>query len=169
MAKLNVVLYQPEIPQNTGNIMRSCLATDAKLHIIEPCGFSFDEKSLRRASINFIHELDYEMYPDWETFLEKNKEGQFHFITRYGTKPHSDANFKIDKDIYLLFGNESSGTPHEILSAYKDDCYRLPMATKVRSVNLSNTVMTVLYEALRQNDYFDLDRYDTYKGEDFLK
>ncbi len=168
--KLNIVLYNPEIPQNTGNIMRTCVATNAKLHLIEPLGFILDEKHLKRSAANYIEHLDYVTYKNYEEFLSKN-DGEFFFLTRYGHKAPSQIDFtKCNKDIYLVFGKESAGIPYEILKAHLDRCFRLPMTDKVRSLNLSNVVAITIYEALRQLDYMDLftEEPDSLKGHDFL-
>ncbi|MFI3329638.1 MAG: tRNA (cytidine(34)-2'-O)-methyltransferase [bacterium] len=168
--KLNVVLYNPEIPQNTGNIMRSCVAIGAKLHLIEPLGFSLDEKNLRRAGMDYIQHLDYVIYPNYEDFLSKNS-GKFFFSTRYGDKPISKIDFtKVEEDIYIVFGCESKGIPLELLKGNLETCFRFPMTDKVRSLNLSNCVMSACYEVLRQYDYFDLEKYEpeNFKGKDFL-
>jgi len=163
------VLYEPEIPTNTGNIMRTCVATGAKLHLIEPLGFRLDEKSIKRSGVNYIYNLDYEIYNDYEDFLSKN-EGEFYYFTRYGKKPHSSFDYSDNsKNIYLIFGKESTGIPKEILSKDLDRCMRIPMSDNVRSLNLSNCVAIVLYEVLRQQDYNDLLRYEPFKGEDYLE
>lgn len=169
--KLNVVLYNPEIPQNTGNIMRSCVAIGAKLHLIEPLGFSLDEKNLRRAGMDYIQHLDYVIYPNYEDFLSKN-EGKFFFSTRYGDKPITKIDFtEVKENIYIVFGCESKGIPLELLKGNLETCFRFPMTDKVRSLNLSNCVMSACYEVLRQYDYFDLEKYEPehFKGKDFLK
>ena len=169
---INVVLFEPEIPVNTGNIMRTCVATHTKLHLIEPLGFSMEEKYIRRSGVNYIDNCEYEIYKNWDDFLSKN-EGSFYYYTRYGHKPHSD--FKYDdesndnKDIYLVFGKESTGIPKKILHDKIDRCARIPMTDKVRALNLSNCVALVLYEALRQRDYEDLLRDEPHKGNDFLE
>lgn len=169
--QLNIVLYNPEIPQNTGNIMRTCVGVNAKLHLIEPLGFSLDEKNLRRAGMDYIQHLDYTIYPNYEDFLEKNK-GEFYFSTRYGKQPISKFDFKkSNKDIYLVFGCESKGIPTELLKNHLDNCFRFPMSDKVRSLNLSNCVMSAAYEVLRQFDYQDLETMEPehFKGPDFLE
>ncbi len=168
--KINVVLYNPEIPQNTGNIMRTCVAIGAKLHLIEPLGFSTDEKNVKRSTAGYYEHLNFEVYPNYEAFLEKNK-GKFFFSTRYGDKPISKIDFKsVEEDIYIVFGSESSGIPKELLKGNLETCFRFPMTDKVRSLNLSNCVMSACYEVLRQYDYFDLEKYEPeiYKGKDFL-
>ncbi len=154
---LNVVLFEPEIPQNTGNIMRTCVATGAVLHLIKPLGFKVDDATLKRCGVNYIDKLEWYVYENWNDFLEKNSNGQFYFLTRYGHKPHSSFDYsKKDENIYFVFGKESTGIPKEILKPHIDHCMRMPMTKNVRSLNLSNTVAIMLYEALRQRNYDDL-------------
>lgn len=165
---LHVVLYNPEIPQNTGNIMRTCAATDAKLHLIKPLGFSLDEKYVKRSSANNLEKVEFEVYENWENFTDKNK-GEYVFLTRYGKHAPSEHNFSpIEKDYYIIFGKESTGIPKEILKEHLDHCYRLPMREDVRSLNLSNTVAIVVYEALRQQNYASLSHVEVIKGENFI-
>lgn len=165
---INVVLYEPEIPQNTGNIMRTCAATDTKLHLIKPLGFSLDEKSIKRSGANYIDNCDYKVYENYAEFLEQN-EGEFYFFTRYGRKAPTEFDYSDkNKNIYLIFGKESTGIPKEILKEHLDNCTRLPMTDKVRALNLSNCVAIMVYEVLRQQDYNDLLRYEPFKGEDYL-
>lgn len=153
---LNVVLYQPEIPQNTGNIMRTCAGTDTKLHLIKPLGFSLDEKAIKRSGANYIQNCDYTVYENWEDFKSKNN-GEFYFLTRYGHKPHSSFDYSdSNKNIYLVFGKESTGIPKEILKDNLDTCLRIPMNDKIRALNLSNCVAIMVYEVLRQQDYNEL-------------
>ncbi len=167
---INIVLYQPEIPQNTGNVMRTCVATGAKLHLIKPLGFELDEKRIRRSGVNYIDKLKYEVYENFEDFKNKNK-GIYYYFTRYGKKPHSSFNYKEDKnkDIYLIFGKESTGIPKEILQKDLEHCMRIPMTRDVRSLNLSNCVAIVLYEVLRQLDYDNLLKFEPHKGENFIE
>ena len=166
---INVVLYEPEIPQNTGNIMRTCVGTGAKLHLIKPLGFSLDEKSIKRSGANYIDKLDYEVYENYEDFKSKNK-GTYYFFTRYGKKPHSDFDYSNkNENIYLIFGKESSGIDKKILKDNLDHCMRIPMTEDLRSLNLSNCVAIVVYEVLRQQDYRDLIRHEVQKGENFLE
>lgn len=154
---LNVVLFEPEIPQNTGNIMRTCVATGAVLHLIKPLGFKVDDTTLKRCGVNYIDKLEWYVYENWNDFLDKNNNGQFYFLTRYGHKPHSSFDYsKKDENIYFVFGKESTGIPKEILKPHIDHCMRMPMTKNVRSLNLSNTVAIMLYEALRQRNYDDL-------------
>ena len=169
----NIVLYQPEIPGNTGNIMRTCVATGTKLHLIKPLGFIIDDAHLKRSGVNYIDKLDYEMYENFEDFQSKN-EGEYYFFTRYGRKPHTEFDFSsIDKDIYLIFGKESTGIPKEILKNHLDNCMRIPMTDNVRALNLSNSVAIAIYEVLRQQDYYGLLREEpndgNFKGADWIE
>ena len=166
--ELNVVLYEPEIPGNTGNIMRSCVATHTHLHLIEPLGFKLDEKSIKRSGVNYIENCEYTVYKNWEEFLDKNQ-GKMYFYTRYGHRPHSSVNYTQDDKIYLVFGKESTGIPRSILKPHLNDCLRIPMTDKVRALNLSNSVAIVLYEVLRQLDYLDLLRDEPQKGPNFIE
>ena len=167
---INIVLYEPEIPQNTGNIMRTCAGTYTKLHLIKPLGFSLDDRYLKRSGVNYIEHCDYEVYENYEDFLEKNKDGDFYYLTRYGKKPHSDFDFtNTEKDIYLVFGKESTGIPKEILANHLDRCLRIPTNGNIRALNLSNCVALVLFEVLRQQDYPNLSKVEIIKGEDFLE
>lgn len=165
---INVVLFEPEIPQNTGNIMRTCVATNTKLHLIKPLGFSLDEKYVKRSATNYMDYLDYEVYENWEDFKNKN-EGTFYYFTRYGKKPHTSFDYSNkDENIYLIFGKESTGIPKEILKDDLDRCMRIPMTDKVRALNLSNCAAIMVYEVLRQQDYRDLLRTEPHKSEDFI-
>ena len=165
---LNIVLYEPEIPTNTGNIMRTCVATNTKLHLIEPLGFKLDEKSIKRSGVNYIDKLDYKVYKNWDDFIKNNK-GDFYFFTRYGKKPHTSFDYsEKNKDIYLIFGKESTGIPRQILKDNLDRCMRIPMSSNVRSLNLSNCCAIVLYEVLRQQDYGDLLLKEPHKSEDYI-
>ena len=166
---INVVLYEPEIPQNTGNIMRTCAATNTKLHLIKPLGFSLDEKVVKRSGANYIDACDYVVYENYDDFLSKNN-GDFYYFTRYGTKPPTDFDYSNKKkNIYLIFGKESTGIPKEILKDNLDKCTRIPMTDKVRALNLSNCVAIMVYEVLRQQDYNDLLRYEPFKGKNFIE
>lgn len=166
---LNVVLFEPEIPQNTGNIMRTCAATKTKLHLIKPLGFSLDEKVIKRSGANYINECDYTVYENWDDFLSKN-DGEFYFLTRYGRRTHSSFDYSDrSKNIYLVFGKESTGIPKEILKNHLDTCLRVPMSDKVRALNLSNTVAIMVYEVLRQQNYPGLLFEEPFKGADYLE
>ena len=165
----NIVLYQPEIPQNTGNIMRTCVATNTKLHLIKPLGFKVDDASLKRSGVNYIDKLDWEVYENWEDFKSKN-EGTYYYFTRYGHKPHTSFDYnKKDDNLYFIFGKESTGIPKEILKEDLEHCMRIPMTDNVRALNVSNSVAIVIYEALRQQDYNDLLMEEPHKGNDFLE
>ena len=166
---LNVVLYEPEIPGNTGNIMRTCAGTNVRLHLIEPLGFKLDESHIKRSGVNYIEHCNYKVYTDFEEFLKKNK-GTYYYLTRYGKKPHDSFNYSnVDEDIYFIFGKESTGIPKSILKNHLDHCMRLPMNGKIRSLNLSNSVAIMIYEALRQRNYCGLSLTETFKGENYLE
>ncbi|MBR4950393.1 MAG: tRNA (uridine(34)/cytosine(34)/5-carboxymethylaminomethyluridine(34)-2'-O)-methyltransferase TrmL [Clostridia bacterium] len=152
---VHIVLYEPEIPQNTGNISRTCAVTGAHLHLIEPLGFELSEKSIRRAGLDYWQYLTVTTYKNWEEFESKNS-GEFYFCSTKGQKCHSEAVYPKDKDLYFIFGKESQGLPEPLLEKNYDKCIRIPMRGFVRSLNLSNAVAVVVYEALRQLDYPDL-------------
>ncbi len=165
----NIVLFEPEIPGNTGNIMRTCVATNTKLHLIKPLGFSLDDKYLKRSSTNYMDKLDYEVYENFEDFKSKNK-GTYYYFTRYGKKPHTSFDYSNkDENIYLIFGKESTGIPKSILKEDLDRCMRIPMTDNVRALNLSNCAAIVIYEVLRQQDYRDLLMTEPHKGENFIE
>jgi len=165
---INIVLFEPEIPQNTGNIMRTCVATGSVLHLIKPLGFKIDEPSIRRAGVNYIDKLEYHVYENFDDFKEKNP-GEYFFYTRYGHKPHSSFDYSDkSKNIYLIFGKESTGVPKEILRPYIDRCARIPMTANVRALNVSNAVAIVVYEALRQRDYENLLFDEPHKDKNFI-
>ncbi len=154
---INIVLFEPEIPQNTGNIMRTCVATNSKLHLIKPLGFSLDEKYIKRSGVNYIPFCDYQVYDNLDDFFSKNPNGKYFFTTRYGHKPHSEFDYSNkDENYYFFFGKESTGLPKELLKKHLDTCMRMPMTDHVRALNLSNTVAILTYEALRQQNYPDL-------------
>lgn len=144
MAKLNIVLLEPEIPANTGNIGRTCVATDTKLHLIEPLGFSLSEKALKRAGMDYWKDLDVTTYLDYEDFVEKNPNAKIYYATTKALKTYTDVQY--EEDCYIMFGKESAGIPEEILMEHKDNCVRIPMINEIRSLNLSNSVAIVLYE-----------------------
>lgn len=166
---INVVLYEPEIPQNTGNVMRTCAGTGVKLHLIKPLGFSLDENSIKRSGANYIDSCDYTVYENYEDFFSKNQ-GEFYFLTRYGTKTYTDFDYSdTSKNIYLVFGRESTGIPKEILKKHLETCLRIPTNDSIRALNLSNCVAIMVYEVLRQQDFPDLLKYDIFKGERYLE
>ena len=165
---INVVLFEPEIPMNTGNIMRTCVATNTKLHLIKPLGFSLDTKYIKRSGVNYIDKCDYTVYENIDEFFEKNK-GEYYFLTRYGHKPHSSFNYSdINKNYYFFFGKESTGIPLEILKNNLDTCIRIPMSENVRCLNVSNSVAIAVYEVLRQQNFNNLSFKEIQKGEDYL-
>ena len=166
----NIVLFEPEIPQNTGNIMRTCVATNTKLHLIKPLGFVLDDAHLKRSGVNYIDKLEYEVYENFEDFKSKNP-GTYYYFTRYGRKPHTSFDYsnKNNDNLYFIFGKESTGIPVEILKEDLDHRMRIPMTDKVRALNVSNSVAIVIYEALRQQDYNDLLREEPHKGADYLE
>ena len=148
---INIVLLEPEIPANTGNIGRTCVATGTRLHLIEPLGFSLSEKALKRAGMDYWSELDVTTYVDYEDFLARNPGAKLYFATTKGQHIYSDAVY--EEDCFIMFGKESAGIPEEILKAHPDTCVRIPMIGETRSLNLSNSVAIVLYEALRQQGF----------------
>ncbi|MCM3739615.1 tRNA (uridine(34)/cytosine(34)/5-carboxymethylaminomethyluridine(34)-2'-O)-methyltransferase TrmL [Oceanobacillus luteolus] len=151
---LHVVLYQPEIPANTGNIGRTCLATDTTLHLIHPLGFSTEDKMLRRAGLDYWQHLDVVEHQSIDELYEAYPEAEFYYIENFGTKHYTDYDFsKSDKDYFFVFGKESSGIPKEIIEGKEDHCLRIHMNDKVRSLNLSNTAAIIIYEALRQQGF----------------
>ena len=148
---LNIVLYEPEIPANTGNIGRTCVATGTRLHLIEPLGFKLNEKSLKRAGMDYWKDLDVTTYIDYQDFLEKNSGAKIYMATTKAHKVYTDVEY--EPDCYIMFGKESAGIPEEILVENEEDCMRIPMNGDIRSLNLGNSVAIVLYEALRQNGF----------------
>ena len=151
---LNIVLFEPEIPANTGNIGRTCVATGTRLHLIEPLGFRLNEKSIKRAGMDYWEHLDVTRYMNFEEFLEKNPGAKIYMATTKGQHVYSDVSY--EPDCYIMFGKESAGIPEEILVKNPENCIRIPMLSEIRSLNLSNSVAVVLYEALRQNNFDDM-------------
>ncbi|MEE1219349.1 MAG: tRNA (uridine(34)/cytosine(34)/5-carboxymethylaminomethyluridine(34)-2'-O)-methyltransferase TrmL [Ruminococcus sp.] len=154
MAKLNLVLVEPEIPQNTGNIARTCAATGASLHLIRPLGFNIDDKKLKRAGLDYWHLLDITYYDGLDDFFAKTKGGNYFFFSTKGTHRHSDVQYPDNS--YLLFGKETKGLPEELLLQHPNETLRIPMIDEARSLNLSNSVAIAAYEVLRQWDYPEL-------------
>ena len=148
---MNIILHQPEIPQNTGNIGRTCVATGTSLHLIEPLGFRLDEKSIKRAGMDYWQHLDVHRYVNFEDFLEKNPNAKIWMATTKAKHTYSEVEF--GENDFIMFGKESAGIPEEILVDYEDTCIRIPMLPEIRSLNLSNSVAIVLYEALRQQGF----------------
>lgn len=166
---INIVLFEPEIPGNTGNIMRTCAGTDVKLHLIKPLGFSLEDKYIKRSGVNYIEHCDYTVYENFEDFKSKN-EGTYYYLTRYGKKPHTSFDYSNKEEkIYLIFGKESTGIPKEILRDDLEHCMRIPMNSNIRALNLSNSVAIMIYEVLRQRDYLNLLREEPFKGADYLE
>ncbi len=153
----NIVLYEPEIPANTGNIGRTCVATGSRLHLIEPLGFRLGEKELRRAGMDYWKDLDVTVYVDYEDFLERNPGAQIYMATTKGADVYTDVRYEAD--CYLMFGKESAGIPEELLRKNRGRAVRVPMNPGIRSLNLSNSVAIVLYEALRQHHFADMQLY----------
>ncbi len=151
MANLNIVLFEPEIPANTGNIGRTCVATGSSLHLIEPLGFQLNERAIKRAGMDYWKDVDVTRYMNWQDFLEKNPRANIYMATTKGRKIYTEVQY--EPDCYLMFGKESGGIPEEILKEYLDACVRIPMVGETRSLNLSNSAAIVLYEALRQNQF----------------
>lgn len=152
----NIVLLEPEMPANTGNIGRTCVATGTKLHLIEPLGFKLNEKAIKRSGLDYWNKLDVEVYADFEEFLEKNPRAKqrLYMATTKAEKTYVDVTF--EEGDYIMFGKESAGIPEEILVEHKENCIRIPMWGEIRSLNLSNSVAVILYEALRQHHFGDM-------------
>ncbi len=148
---LNVVLHEPEIPANTGNIGRTCVAAGARLHLIRPLGFRLNEKELKRAGMDYWDELDVTIYDDYSDFLTKNPNAHIYMATTKAQRVYTQVTYEPDS--YIMFGKESAGIPEEILLEHQNDCVRIPMISGTRSLNLANSVAIILYEALRQLDF----------------
>ena len=148
---MNIVLYEPEMPANTGNIGRTCVATNTRLHLIEPLGFKLNEKAIRRAGLDYWPKLDVTVYSDYEEFLERNPGAKIYMATTKAPQVYTDVAY--EPDCFIMFGPESRGIPEEILLENQENCVRIPMWGDIRSLNLSNSVAIVLYEALRQNGF----------------
>lgn len=148
---LNIVLYEPEMPANTGNIGRTCVATGARLHLIEPLGFLINDKMLKRAGLDYWPKLDVTVYTDFEDFLMKNPDAKIYMATTKSKQKYTDVTY--EEDAYIMFGPESRGIPEEILLDNKETCVRIPMMPGERSLNLSNSVAIMVYEVLRQQEF----------------
>lgn len=151
---INIVLHEPEMPANTGNIGRTCVAAGARLHLIEPLGFKINEKALKRAGLDYWDKLDVTIYDNYQDFLEKNPGAKIYMATTKALHTYCDVSY--EPDCYIMFGKESAGIPEEILLEHPDTAIRIPMVGDIRSLNLSNSVAIVLYEALRQHDFADM-------------
>ncbi len=169
MANINIVMVEPEIPQNTGNVARTCAATGASLHLVGPMGFEIDDKKLKRAGLDYWHFLDIHYYENLAEFFDKNPDGEYVYFTTKAQQNHSDRTY--NDNCYLMFGKETKGLPEELLIKNPERCARIPMATDIRSLNLSNSVAIGVYEVLRQWDYPTLEgvgNLHNYKWEDAL-
>ncbi|MDD4090601.1 MAG: tRNA (cytidine(34)-2'-O)-methyltransferase, partial [Acholeplasmataceae bacterium] len=167
---LNIVLYEPLIPQNTGNIIRTCVGIDAKLHLIKPLGFSLDDKYLKRSGLDYFKKVSLTVYENFSLFEKVNK-GHYFYFSRYGQKSYHEIDFKAFKGaVYLIFGKETTGVERTLLATNLPHVYRIPHNDKIRSLNLSNSVAIVSYEYLRQLDFNNLSKVepDTLKGKDYL-
>ncbi len=151
MSNINIVLIEPEIPQNTGNIARTCAATGASLHLVEPMGFKVDDRKLKRAGLDYWHELDITYYKDIDDFFERNKGEEFYYFTTKAPQCYSDV--KYPERVFLVFGKETKGLPEDLLYRNRERCVRMPMRENLRSLNLSNTVAIAVYETFRQRDF----------------
>lgn len=166
---IHIVLFEPEIPQNTGNIGRTVAATDGKLHLIKPIGFSLDEKSVRRAALDYWEHLNLETHESYEEFLKKEEPINIYYISRYANKTYSDIDFSNEsEDVYIVFGCESKGLPKKVLAENFENTFRIPMNDKVRSLNLSNCATLLMYEALRQQQFKSLLQEDVFRGNDWI-
>lgn len=154
---IHVVMFQPEIPANTGNVSRTCAATNSVLHLIRPLGFSTDDKMLKRAGLDYWQFVDVRYHDSLEELWEKHPDGQFFYITKYGEQYPSDLDVSdVDGDYFFVFGRETKGLPMEVIENNMDRCIRLPQSNLVRSLNVSNTAAIIVYEALRQQGYAGL-------------
>ena len=166
---IHIVLYRPEKPQNTGNIMRTCVAIHATLHIIGPITFSVDDKDLQRVGMDYVSDLRMEFHPTYADFAKNYPGANIYYVTRYGNRVYSTYDFSnAVQDVFLMFGRESTGIPHDILKEHEDRLMRIPMVPEARSLNLSNCVALVTYEVLRQQGFKGLATEEAIKGPDFL-
>ena len=157
MNRLNIVLVEPQIPQNTGNISRTCAVTGAALHLVKPYGFEISDKKLKRAGLDYWDKLEIHEYDDLDDFFSKNS-GEFYFFTTKGRMVHSDVDYPQDREVYIIFGRDDKGLPEKLLYENPKSCVRIPMRKTLRSLNLSNSVAIACYEVLRQWNYPDLCR-----------
>ena len=153
---MNIVLFEPEMPMNTGNIGRTCVATNTRLHLIEPLGFKLNEKAVKRAGLDYWDKLDVTVYSDFQDFLDRNPGAKIYMATTKAPKTYTEVEY--EPDCYIMFGKESAGIPEEILVEHEETCIRIPMLPEIRSLNLSNSVAIVLYEALRQQGFESMQR-----------
>lgn len=157
---INIVLHEPEMPANTGNIGRTCVATGAKLHLIEPMGFRINDKTVKRAGLDYWDKLDVTTYVNFEDFLAKNPGAKIYMATTKSKQTYVDVQY--EEDCYIMFGKESAGIPEEILLDYKETCIRIPMLDEIRSLNLSNSVAIVAYDLFRKSNFEGLQRISQY-------
>ena len=161
---IHIILYHPEIPQNTGNILRTAMATNSYVHIIGPIPFDISDKALQRAGMDYIKDAKFDYYDSYEAFCEKFLGKTVYFVTKYGTNVYSKVDFSDPlEDVYVMFGRESTGIDKEILSAHKETTLRIPMMSTARSLNLANSVAIVVYEILRQKNFPELASFDMIK------
>jgi tRNA (cytidine/uridine-2'-O-)-methyltransferase len=154
---LHIVLYQPQIPSNTGNIARTCAGTGTTLHLIRPLGFSTDDKMLKRAGLDYWEFVNVVYHDSLDDFFANNSDGEFFYLTKFGEKPHTTFDYSnVDKDYYFIFGRETTGLPKDLITENMERCLRIPMNENIRSLNLSNTAAILIYEALRQQNYPNL-------------
>ena len=159
---VNIVLVEPEIPQNTGNIVRTCAATGTRLHIVKPMGFEIDDKKLKRAGLDYWHFLNIQYYENLEDFFEKNKDGRFFYLSSKAPASYTEVEYR--ENDFLLFGKETKGLPEDFLAEHYESCVRIPMRPEARSLNLSNAVAITVYEALRQLSFPTLQDYGKMKA-----
>lgn len=152
MSHIHIILHEPEIPQNTGNIARTCAATGASLHIIRPMGFEIDDRKLKRAGLDYWHQLDITYYDNFEEFQNRHPDARIYYFSTKAPRAYTEIAYN-EKDVYLMFGKETRGLPEELLHANPDTCVRIPMRDKLRSLNLSNSVAIAVYEVLRQQNF----------------
>lgn len=170
MRKINIVLFEPEIAQNTAAIMRTCVAFDMNLHLIEPLGFILNEHNMARSSANEYKKVHLFRYDNWDDFIAKHPHAPLYCLTRYGNKPLSSFDFsKMNDEVYLLFGKESTGIDKEILYTYQETMFRIPMVESARSINLANCVGIASSEVLRQWDYLNLCQSEIQRESDYIK
>ena len=162
----HIVLFEPQIPANTGNIARTCAATNTTLHLIEPLGFSTDDKQLKRAGLDYWHDVNIIHHADLAAFLDYLGDRQLYLITKFADRIYSEADFTKDEDIFFIFGKETTGLPESFMQENDEKCLRIPMNDEhVRSLNLSNTACMVVYEALRQQGFPNLELTHTYEND----
>lgn len=160
--KLNIVLVEPEIPQNTGNIARTCAAIGARLHLVKPLGFEINDKTLKRAGLDYWDKLDIVYYENFEEFLKIHENDKLYFVTTKAKKDYASIDYLQDNNVYVLFGKETKGLPEDILQENMSNCIRIPMRENIRSLNLSNSVAIVAYEILRQDNFSLLEKNSSY-------